>query len=435
MLSAAARTHAGRVRPQNEDALVCRPEQGIFAVIDGMGGEQAGEVAAAITAAAVAEVPNTRKLVGEAILSQTLRTARERILAEARANPACTNMGAVATLARLDDLGRTISIAHVGDTRAWLVSVAGVRQLTTDHVADAPEPGRSRPAVTRDLGRVDLPAEWVETLRVPIQRGDLLVLASDGLHDPVPEDELHTELVRLHKERSDADVVAARLVALALARGGPDNVTVVALRMDRYRRGGRMRRLGLTPSVLLLFVMLALLGVVTWYRRAGPNELVPTHVTRNLEVSRPAGLRVGPTPSNVADGVTLVLRGVAVTGQDWEVTVAPRGELLIQRSTVELGGALHVTLGDGATLTVEDSRVQAGRLVVDGPTGAAVVWRHATLPGTVLVDERLTLREEDVREWDPTVPGSTPAPGPSPTAPSNPDATPATPDPAPPAPR
>ena len=66
-LSASARTHAGRVRPQNEDAAVCRPEHGLFAVIDGMGGQEAGEVAAAIAAAALAEVPNLPRLAGEKI--------------------------------------------------------------------------------------------------------------------------------------------------------------------------------------------------------------------------------------------------------------------------------------------------------------------------------------------------------------------------------
>ena len=94
-LDGAARTHPGKQRTTNEDALVCRPAAGLFAVVDGMGGEEAGEVAAAIAVAAIAEVPDLADLAGETVLSQAFHTARERILAEADSDPTKEGMGAV----------------------------------------------------------------------------------------------------------------------------------------------------------------------------------------------------------------------------------------------------------------------------------------------------------------------------------------------------
>jgi protein phosphatase len=168
-IEAAARTHAGRVRTTNEDAWVSRPAAGLFAVVDGMGGEACGEVAAAIAVQALAEVPDLPGLAGETILAQAFTAARERILAAADEDPEKEGMGAVATAVRFDDGGGELSVAHVGDSRAYLVGVAGVRVLTHDHLAEG-RPGTKR-QVARDLGRRDLRGEWVETSRVRVAAG------------------------------------------------------------------------------------------------------------------------------------------------------------------------------------------------------------------------------------------------------------------------
>ena len=132
-LAAYARTHTGR-RASNEDAWVCRVEAGVFAVIDGMGGREAGEVAAAITANTLAETPTAPGMASETLLVRQFYDARDRILAHARAHPRCAGMGAAATAVRIDDDGTTASVAHVGDTRAWHVGPGGIVQLTKDHV-------------------------------------------------------------------------------------------------------------------------------------------------------------------------------------------------------------------------------------------------------------------------------------------------------------
>lgn len=367
MLTAAARTHVGRVRAGNEDALVCRPAEGLFAVVDGMGGEAAGEVAAAIAADTLASVPNTRRQSGEALLAAAFRTARSRILAEAARDPNHAKMGAVATAIRLDDDGRGLCIAHAGDTRAYRIDRAGVTQLTHDHVAETGAPGK-KSAVTRDLGRSDLPEAWVDSLRVPVQRGDLVVLCTDGLYDPVSQAELATELTQLWSSKTSADEAANRLVGLALARGGPDNVTVVVIRIDRFRRrGGTMRRLGVPAAAAILGLMAALALVAgLWRDRNLPK--IPTLVTRTTTVTEPALIVLdAPAPTEIRAGRALTLRGVRVSADTWTLTVGDGARLDLNLAAVVVEGALTIHLGTGASVVLDGARVSAGTLSVTGP--------------------------------------------------------------------
>lgn len=393
MLNAAARTHAGRVRPQNEDALVCRPEQGLFAVVDGMGGEAAGEVAAAIAAAAIAAVPDERRRPSETVLVEALRRAREQILAEQRARPEHGSMGAVATALRFEDDGRTVGVAHVGDTRLYLVSEGRARQLTEDHLAA----GVGKRPVARDLGRRELPDPWVATGRYRVRRGDLLVLCTDGLYDPVGDDALAGELVRHWQERTDADAVAAKLVALALARGGPDNVTVVAVRVGPFRRG-RSRRLGLLTSLGLFAVLLGLAAGVAAYRRGSGAETLPARVTGVRELARVDRYALAPGAAlEVAPGAALTLRGAALDGVDWTVRLGEGAVLTLDRSVVTLRSGWTVELGPGAELFVRDTRLEAGAVTVRADPSARLRLQDVGLrvdagwppPGVVLEAERV----------------------------------------------
>lgn len=421
MLNAAFRTHAGRVRPHNEDAAVCNAEKGVFAVIDGMGGEAAGEVAAAMAAAAIEAVPDRRRLAGETVLADALRTARETVLEEAERNPACRAMGAVASALRFDDRGRAVAIAHVGDTRIWQVGQHGVRQLTTDHVADTVEPGRSKPAVTRDLGRRDMDDPWIETHRVPVNRGELLVLASDGLHDPVPEGELADELVRLWRARADADEVCSRLVALALARGGPDNVTVVAVRVGPFRRGSRpsLRRLDMPGSVVLLVVLLAMtIGVVQW-RGGRWAATVPATVPRDMTLYRAPGYELTIPETTVGPGSTFTLRGTTVSGPRWTVRLAEGSRLVVDRAVVDVEGELRIYVGAGARLEVRDGRLDADSLLVEPVgDGATAILEHAAYPRNTTWAEGIDTKEDETRQL-PAL--STEAPTPPPPGAPPPD--------------
>ncbi len=378
-LDAAARTHAGKVRTSNEDAWLSRPAAGLFAVVDGMGGEACGEVAAAIAVQALAEVPDLPELASETVLSQALSVARERILAAADADPSREGMGAVATALRFDDSGASVSVAHVGDSRAYLVTAAGVRVLTHDHLAESVG-GRKR-QVSRDLGRRDLRGNWVETSRVKVAKGDLLVLSSDGLHDVVTADELGRELVKLRAEARTADAVATRLVSMALSAGGPDNVTVVAVRVGRFRRGVARRSVAAPLAMLATGVV----GLATgWFVGTG---MPATKVDIPKEVAGVVTLlgaeeRVVPsaTRSTLRKGGSLRVLGQRLGGGDWSIDVQAGASLQIERAVVALDRELFVQAQAGASVLVRDVRVESGRLRFAVPAGAHVVLEHVSLP-------------------------------------------------------
>ena len=262
-LQAAAQTHPGRVRLHNEDNYVCLPERGLFAVIDGMGGEAAGEVAAALAREAVINGVN---------LADSLLRANETILDHADANPRSRGMGCVLTAAEV--LPQAVRLAHVGDTRAYLVSRAGCEQLTPDHtrVAEHQEDlglteaaARTLPrqhAVTRDLGgRRRVGTAWIERLEAEFTAGDILLLCSDGLHDLVSQAEIFAALAQARRGQEAPKALVARLVALALERGGRDNVTVLAIcRAEEHTPGWSIASIRPGLMVVVASLLAATLG-------------------------------------------------------------------------------------------------------------------------------------------------------------------------------
>lgn len=401
-LDAAARTHPGKVRDVNEDAFVCRPKAGLFAVVDGMGGEAHGDVAAAIAVRALAEVPSLPGIAGETALAQAMRAARDRVLAEADADRTKEGMGAVATAIRFDDDGRTLRLAHVGDTRAYLVHAAGVRLLTHDHVAEGPA-GTKR-QVARDIGRRDLVGDWVETGHAAVQPGDLVVLCSDGLTDAVAQNELIGELVQLRGAPS-ADAVASRLVGLALAHGGPDNVTVVAIRVGRFSRREASRPL-VWAVVSALAVAAGLAGA--WYVTGGEwpgaergyGGAVPRRVEGVVVLGSRSPLVLGAASQTVVFSESaLAVSGQRLEGSDWTVTVRPQAALTLERLVVALERDLVVYLEPGAQVIVRDVRVERGRLRLRVPQQARATLDHVFLPSdeALVVEGGGVVLETDVR--------------------------------------
>jgi serine/threonine protein phosphatase PrpC len=231
---AAGLTDTGRRRRQNEDAFVCEPP--LFAIADGMGGAQAGELASRLAAAAIEEAGAA---VGdEAGVAGAVRAANARIFERSLTDPAVAGMGTTATVALVDEHAGTLTLAHVGDSRAYRYRGGELEQLTTDHslVAELVRSGRlteaeaavhpHRSVITRALG-TEADVE-VDTLSLELEPGDLVLLCSDGLSAMVRDDEIARLL-----EGSDRDphVSAERLVRAANAAGGEDNVTVVLFEM------------------------------------------------------------------------------------------------------------------------------------------------------------------------------------------------------------
>jgi protein phosphatase len=239
ILRAAAGTNVGRRRRINEDRYAMAPELGLFLVADGMGGHTAGQVASELAAQAALRAVGTLQ---DAALSpaEKLRfavsSANRAIFDAARARPELAGMGTT-LVALLADDGR-VALAHVGDSRAYLVRGGRIRQLTDDHSvvgelvrrreisADAAREHPHRHVLTRALGvRPGVEPDLAELSPEP---GDLFALCSDGLTAHVRDEEI--------AEHAGPGVVPEKavdaLIDLANARGGEDNITVVLLRWE-----------------------------------------------------------------------------------------------------------------------------------------------------------------------------------------------------------
>ena len=227
---AAGVTDTGRRRRRNEDAFVCEPP--LFAIADGMGGAQAGELASRLAAAAIEEAGAE---AGDAeAVAGAVRAANARIFERSLTDPAVAGMGTTATVALVDEHAGTLTLAHVGDSRGYRYREGVLEQLTTDHslVAELVRTGRlteaeaavhpHRSVITRALG-TEAEVE-VDTRTLELAPGDLVLLCSDGLSAMVRDD----EIARLLAD-SDLDPyqAAETLVRAANAAGGEDNVTVV----------------------------------------------------------------------------------------------------------------------------------------------------------------------------------------------------------------
>ena len=224
---AAAVSDTGLQRLRNEDAFVCEPP--LFAVADGMGGARAGEVAARLAATALEEAGRSVDDVA-GLISEANRRIWERSLTD----PLTTGMGTTVTAALVDGSGRTVTIGHVGDSRAYLHRSGALEQLTSDHslVAELVEGGvltpeeaerhPQRSAITRALGTE--PTVEVDVFTVESAPGDLFLLCSDGLSSMVADEDVASVIEGAELDPAQA---AEALVAAANARGGQDNITVV----------------------------------------------------------------------------------------------------------------------------------------------------------------------------------------------------------------
>lgn len=235
------RTDRGRVRETNEDACLVRPDLGVFAVADGMGGHAAGEVASRIAIewiergmlGAGPELPAARR---EAILGDAVHAANRAILDYAARDPDKAGMGTTLTAVALSAAEPACVLTHVGDSRGYHLHAGRLRQITTDHTwvqqqIDAgyltPQQARVHPfsnVLNRALG---VQAEvQVDRIRAELEPGDLLLLCSDGLTGMLDDDDLREIL----DPRRELDELAHRLVDAANQRGGLDNTTVVLIR-------------------------------------------------------------------------------------------------------------------------------------------------------------------------------------------------------------
>jgi protein phosphatase len=225
----AAVTDPGRTRRHNEDAYVIEPP--LFAIADGMGGAQAGEVASGLATAALKE--SAANGGGEQRIADLIQEANRRVYDRSSRDPNTSGMGTTITVALVED--DHVSFGHVGDSRAYLIRDAQMEQLTEDHslVNELLKTGKlsreeaethpQRSVITRALGTD--PDVDVDTFSVRAESGDLFLLCSDGLTDMVSEVSI---LDVVERNREDIDGALRALVKAANRGGGQDNITVVA---------------------------------------------------------------------------------------------------------------------------------------------------------------------------------------------------------------
>ncbi|PZA05766.1 MULTISPECIES: Stp1/IreP family PP2C-type Ser/Thr phosphatase [unclassified Meiothermus] len=228
----AARTDPGRKRADNQDAVAqeLMPYGGIFVVADGMGGHRTGALAAQLAVEKICEVLRAEKPLPKRLV-EAFEVANA-VIYEAGQKPESRGMGTTATALWLD-LPYAL-IAHVGDSRAYLLRKGQLSQLTQDHswVAERVRQGllteeeaknhRWRNVITNALG--SFPEVRVDLLGVKVEPGDIFLLCSDGLSG-VLEDRVLAEMLRNHPPHEAAE----RLVQLANEWGGPDNISVVVV--------------------------------------------------------------------------------------------------------------------------------------------------------------------------------------------------------------
>lgn len=250
ILEAFARTDPGPVRENNEDDLLIDVEHGLFVVADGMGGHASGEVASAIAVETVQDVllnahdPDETRLDRQALdeddairerLRYAMNQASVRIRREAIDNPVHSGMGTTLTVLLLEE--ETAHFGHVGDSRLYLFRNDRIKRLTRDHtvVQQEIDAGRLTPELARIVPHKNILTQSVgyhgpvepDTSTRPVMPGDVFVLCSDGLTDPL-DDEALAGICR----RTPFEELAEELVQQALTNGTEDNVTVVVIRVE-----------------------------------------------------------------------------------------------------------------------------------------------------------------------------------------------------------
>jgi serine/threonine protein phosphatase PrpC len=359
-------TDVGRIRNNNEDSyLVAAP---LFVIADGMGGENAGEVASAMA------VETVGRMAGEGAstdLAEWVRAANRAVWDRSMTDRTAFGMGTTITAVLAD--GEQLRLAHVGDSRAYLLRDGEFRRITDDHtrVARMVKDGTiteeeaavhpERNIITRALGIGE--DVKVDQMAIDVRDGDRFLLCTDGLTGMVKEDPLKSILL----STPDPQEAVRKLIEAANAAGGVDNVTAVVLDIstDAPQVAGKVpgsrpaRRVGAPGIAALSVVALLVLGLVL--NRAGAWPFEKSAATT-------------PTPAQTASGTP-----TPSVGDSTGVLGEPIAELLPAGATVGLvrNGDLN---GDGVAETLvalqgptEGSPVDAGAyfyvfaLTPDGP--------------------------------------------------------------------
>ena len=265
MIEMVGNIDVGVKRDHNEDAISLLPSHGLAVLADGMGGHNAGEVASELAVKTVEKIvrkkldriqhgePHENALHNESLLlKQAVMEANREIYATAQKNPDCSGMGTTLIAALFYDAHLTS--AHVGDSRMYRLRDDYLSPVTEDHSLvqeqvrrglvtpiDA-QSSRVRNVVTRALGIA--PQVEPDIIENETRPGDIYLMCSDGLTDVVPDEAIRLTLL---EHRKNAEQAVEELMNLAKDAGGPDNISIILIRIDGpfERKRSMLARLGL----------------------------------------------------------------------------------------------------------------------------------------------------------------------------------------------
>ncbi|NOY25770.1 MAG: serine/threonine-protein phosphatase [Oligoflexia bacterium] len=246
-LEAHARTDPGPVREKNEDAFLVDLDTGLFIVADGMGGHAAGEVASAMAVEVIKDIllgdqdpdetrldratPDSEETIRER-LRYAMNQASQRIRRAAIETPAQAGMGTTVCVLLIDD--DLAHLGHVGDSRIYLLRSGRLQRLTRDHtvVQQEIDAGRLTPKLARIVPHKNILTQSVgyhgpvepDTSTRPVRPGDIFIICSDGLTDPLDDDQITRICLG-----APLDQLAEELIQEAIDAGGDDNITAVVV--------------------------------------------------------------------------------------------------------------------------------------------------------------------------------------------------------------
>ena len=225
-------SHVGKSRGTNEDAILVRPDLGLFAVADGVGGLPEGDYASARTLDLLADDFAQQK--GHDLdLAALVKRVNRQVYMEGRQRQPATGIATTLSCIALQD--RRLRLAHAGDSAVYLLRDSGLRTLTTEHTVAAEIQGRREavPAenipehyyhtLTRCIGERD--PLFAETLEMDLRSGDRLLLSTDGLTKVLSRTEIHNILLTA----ATPPVACKNFIKQTLAQGAPDNVSAVVI--------------------------------------------------------------------------------------------------------------------------------------------------------------------------------------------------------------
>jgi serine/threonine protein phosphatase PrpC len=238
-------THVGQVRSNNQDAFLIEQPKQLYIVADGMGGHAGGEIASQLCVEEVSNYLNMQESQGvfkslvhpdariNTAMANSVNYASTKIYEKALEDPSLKGMGTTATVCKVID--DTAYVAHVGDSRLYLLRCGLLYQMTHDHSLvseqvragilskEEAEAHHLRNVITRSVGYQE--EEDVDTTSFQVEDGDLILICSDGLHGPVNDNELSEELQKSQLDSTDG------LIEKANSRGGEDNITTVVVQI------------------------------------------------------------------------------------------------------------------------------------------------------------------------------------------------------------